>query len=92
MTEGRCFLPGFDEDCKDGGSETKEWVKREGGRGRGGGVYSYSFYEGSHDHTRPDTGSALAAALEIVAVFPQLKPECRANTSSGSSYFTFSHN
>lgn len=65
MTEGRCFLPGFDEDCKDGGSEAKEWVKR----GRGG--HSYSFYEGSHDHTRPDTGSALAAALEIVVLsFP----------------------
>lgn len=28
MTEGRCFLPGFEGDCKDGGSETKEWVKR----------------------------------------------------------------
>lgn len=56
------------ETVKDGGSETKEWVKRRGGSSFF--YYSYSFYEGSHDHTRADTGRALAAALEIVAVFP----------------------
>lgn len=91
MTEGRCFLPGFDGDCKDGGSETKEWVKR-GWWGGWGCFLLFLFFLRGKPRSHPTW--ALASALEIVAVFPgsATNPESRANTSSGSSYFTFSQN
>lgn len=84
VTEGRCFLPSFEDDCKDAGRDSgkgKACFPAEVGR----------FYEGGRNHKQQIQASFWQQLWKWELSFQPsgaaTNPKCQANTSFGQSFF-----